>query len=192
MSKALSQGASPILAVPFDDIGSLIEKRARLEIDLIVLHAQTMGDQLPQDIAALRAADLKQPIILVTGDEAGDQMANVKNSLRLGASGHLSRQSTGIDLAISSFAFAHQGGTFAPINLLLADGPDTRKSLPVRQGEPSQERVMPEASLTGNAMSGRHPLVGSDGNTRRGAARVGAGRPALRLASSATGTEDKA
>lgn len=127
MTAALSYGNSPIIAIPFGDISMFIEKSHVIRADLIVLHSQRMDGQLPLDIAALRAADLKQPIILVTGDDPYDQLTNVRNSLRLGASGHLSTQSTGIELAISSFAFAHQGGTFAPINLLLADGMNTRR-----------------------------------------------------------------
>jgi hypothetical protein len=106
---------------PHESVAEFIGQAIMSDVDVVVLHAHSMSDHLPQDIAAVREAGFDQPIILVTEDDEADQRDAVKKSLRLGASGHLSTRSTGIDMAISSFAFAHEGGTFAAMSLLLAD-----------------------------------------------------------------------
>lgn len=121
MTVALSHGNSPLRTIPYDSLAALIATPEKQALDLIVLNTHDLGHSLPEDIAALRKAGFVQPIVVVSENEMAGQMASVVTSLRLGASGHLPVQSTGIDMAISSFIFAHEGGTFAPVELLLAE-----------------------------------------------------------------------
>ncbi|MCB8877646.1 hypothetical protein [Acidisoma silvae] len=183
MTAALSHRMSPIVAVPFKDAHSLVAIPDPSEIDLIVLHSLSMNDQLPLDIALLRDADFVQPIILVTGDEAGDHLGNVKSALRLGASGHLSTQTTGIDLAISSFAFAHQGGTFAPMTLMLADEAGAKRAVTPRIQAAVGARHSGPALTTVQGLAERKAHSERDGSTPN--------RSALRLASNSGVTEEK-
>jgi DNA-binding NarL/FixJ family response regulator len=134
MTTALSQGISPLRLTPYENAAAFIVSAMNDGVDLIVLTAHDHGRHLPEDIITLRAAAFHQPIVLVSPNEAADQMAAVAASLRLGASGHLPLQSTGIEMAISSFVFAHEGGTFAPLQLLLAGQVPPRRAAPPRRG----------------------------------------------------------
>jgi DNA-binding NarL/FixJ family response regulator len=141
MTAALSGGGSPISAIPYESFTDLIAELAVAEFDLVVLHAHNFGEHLPQQIAAIRRSGFEKPIILLTADEEPEQMAAIRSSLRLGASGHLSTRSTGIEMAITSFAFAHEGGTFAPLNLLLADEVQARRLSSGHSSGPRGKRV---------------------------------------------------
>jgi hypothetical protein len=130
MTMALSHGASPISAVPFASFADMIAQSIVTDVDLVVLHVHSLGDHLPWQIASLRKAGFGQPIVLVTEGDEADHIATVKHSLRLGASGHLSTRSTGLEMAITSLAFAYEGGTFAPLDLILSeDQGDQRASV---------------------------------------------------------------
>ena len=147
MTIALSQGGSPIAAMPYASFTDLIAKSTVGDVDLVVLHAHSLAELLPQQIAALRKAGFGQPLILVTDDDAADQMAAIRDSLRLGASGHLSTRSTSIDMAVTSFAFAQEGGTFAPLNLLLSEEQRGRTLPPARGGTARARRAAVASAL---------------------------------------------
>lgn len=139
MTAALSHGASPLHLTPYENAAEFIVSAKHEGVDLIVLTAHDMGLHLPDDIVSLRAAAFQQPIVLVSPNEGTGEMAAVATSLRLGASGHLPLHSTGIDMAISSFVFAHEGGTFAPLELLLAgQAAPRRAALPRRAATRSE------------------------------------------------------
>lgn len=157
ISTALSRGSTRISAAPFEDVAGFIARTATCDVDLVVLHGHSLGDHLPQDMTNLREAGFAQPVILVTEEEASERDA-VKQSLRLGASGHLSTRSTGIEMAISSFAFAHAGGTFAAMNLLLPDeqvvrdatalrAPRGRRRKPAVQAPPVEMAISPGGAV---------------------------------------------
>jgi len=166
MTIALSHADSPISATPFASFGDLLAQCAVADVDLIVLRSSSLDDHLPQQIASLRKAGFAQPIVLVTEDDEADQMAAVKHSLSLGASGHLSTRSTSIEMAITSFAFAFEGGTFAPLNLLLAeDQPERRKHTPrpsspgARDAYGGRGRLtLPALGPQSEAASAEHPV----------------------------------
>ncbi len=178
MSLALSQGPSPIVVTPFEYVTDFIAQPADARIDLIVLHAHTLSDQLPHDITALRRAGFQQPIVLVTQDGDAEQVMAVKQALRLGASGHLSTRSSSIEMAISSFAFAHEGGTFASMELLLTDEglaekPRSSRASGGRSRGPSarQARTEAAASVSGSSNDpeapGDRPRRGRDPHKAR-------------------------
>jgi len=144
MTMALSQGASPLRLTPYENAAAFIVSAKNEGVDLIVLTAHDLGLHLPGDIVTLRAAAFRQPIVLISPNEGSGEMAAVAASLRLGASGHLPLRSTGIDMAISSFVFAHEGGTFAPLELLLAGQVPARRPAPPRRGaRPESSDVKP-------------------------------------------------
>lgn len=160
MTAALSHGTSPLRLTPYETAAAFIVSAKKESVDLIVLTAHDLGLHLPEDIVTLRAAAFQQPIVLVSPNEGTGEMAAVATSLRLGASGHLPLHSTGIDMAISSFVFAHEGGTFAPLELLLAG------QAPVRRGVPPRRGMRPEASDAKPGRRGPRP--------RKSAGRLGA------------------
>jgi DNA-binding NarL/FixJ family response regulator len=171
MTAALSQGTSPIFATPYEYVSDLIAHSAEAKIDLVVLHAHSLSEQLPRDIATLRRAGLQQPIVLVTQDDEADQVAVVKHALRLGASGHLSSRSTGIEMAISSFAFAHEGGTFASMGLLLSEEPRAQKPASSRTSASRSRGQSGRATVTGADASAEGSPTDAEtpvGKTRRG------------------------
>jgi len=143
ISTALSRGSTRISAAPYEDVAGFIARTATSDVDLVVLHGHSLGDHLPEDMTNLREAGFAQPVILVTEHEAAERDA-VKQSLRLGASGHLSTRSTGIEMAISSFAFAHAGGTFAAMNLLLSDEQEAPDAVALRTPRPRRRKPVPQ------------------------------------------------
>jgi DNA-binding NarL/FixJ family response regulator len=168
MTIALSQANSPISLIPFASFADLLGRCAIADVDLVVLRANTLEDYLPQQIASLRKAGFPQPIVLVTEDDEADQIAAVKHSLSLGASGHLSTRSTSIEMAITSLAFAYEGGTFASLNLLLSeDSPERRKPAPRSSGRGAREtygarnRLNVPASAPQSEIAAEEPRVKS-------------------------------
>lgn len=150
MTAALSQNASPLRLTPHEEASEFIASASAHEMDLIVLTTQDPGPNLPKDVLALRAAGFRQPIVLVSPNDAAEELAAVAASLRLGACGHLPVHSTGIEMAISSLLFAYEGGSFAPLPLLLARtqagdgkpprrGPRPRRSPRLRTATPLKE-----------------------------------------------------
>lgn len=146
ITAALSQDTSPLRLTPYEQASSFIVSTTTHEVDLIVLTTHDLGCDLPQDVLALRSAGFRQPIVLVSPNEATEELEAVAASLRLGACGHLPLRSTGIGMAISSLLFAYEGGSFAPLQLLLAPVP-----VPVR-GTATQRRLT--RANTGNGKPG--------------------------------------
>lgn len=123
---ALSSGNSPISVTPYANVDELVTAVDRSEVDLVVIHDEDPERQLRKQISDLRKAEFDQPVILVTQGNFADQDAAFRNFYFAGASGFLSTQSTSIEMAISSFAFACEGGIFAPLSLLLSEASEAR------------------------------------------------------------------
>lgn len=148
ITTAISGSGSPISAIPYESFTDLVAELTVSDFDLVVLHADLFEDHLPQQIAAIRRSNFEKPIILLSADEDPGQMTVIRDSLRLGASGHLSTRTTGIEMAIASFAFAHEGGTFAPRNLLLSQDMAARRPPGARSAMKARSRQVAPSRQT--------------------------------------------
>jgi len=145
LTAAFGHGASPLAVTAFESPTDLLASATPDDFDLLVINAHGRVYQLPEDVSVLRIAAFIQPIVMVSAGSAPAEMAVLATALRQGASGHLPMQSTSIDMAISSFVFAREGGTFAPMALLLeeppAPEPRPRERRPRLRKSPPREAV---------------------------------------------------
>ncbi|WP_459674861.1 response regulator [Acidisoma sp. 7E03] len=154
MTAAFSQGGSPLSVTPFDSAERAIASSTPSEFDLLVINVHGRTAQLSSDVAALRNAAFDQPIVMVSASSAPAEMAALADALRQGASGHLPLQSTTVDMAISSFVFAREGGTFAPMALLLTEPPQPRPS--ARRARPRRAAARLPRTVTETSLDDEH------------------------------------
>ena len=89
--------------------------------DLIILYSHASYDLCLQEIAAIRSAFDRPPIIMLSDLEDSHQVNTIRGALRAGANGFISTRSTGLSMTLSAIRFVQAGGTFAPLEMLLSD-----------------------------------------------------------------------
>ncbi|MBW4024783.1 MAG: response regulator transcription factor [Proteobacteria bacterium] len=89
--------------------------------DLIILYSHASYDVCLQEIAAIRQAFDRAPLIMLSDLEDSHQVSTIRGALRAGANGFISTRSTGLSMTLSAIRFVQAGGTFAPLEMLLSD-----------------------------------------------------------------------
>lgn len=135
------EGLHPRLAMfPFETVQDCIDA-ARADLDLIIFysHANDASDAgSMQSVAALRQAFTDVPLVVLSDAENAQQPRTIRSTLKSGAHGFIATRTTGIPIAFAAIRFVKAGGTFAPLDLLLANRPDR---VPAPSEAPRQGRL---------------------------------------------------
>jgi DNA-binding NarL/FixJ family response regulator len=99
--------------------------------DLIIFYSHASYDVCLQEIAAIRQTLGAAPLIMLSDLEDSHQLNVIRGALRAGANGFISTRSTGLAMTLSAIRFVQAGGTFAPLEMLLADASAPPAAAPV-------------------------------------------------------------
>jgi len=118
--KVLWESEPKLTVHPFASVTQFLASEVG-EVDAIVLHAHGSYEICLQEIAKLRAAIQRTPVVILSDLEEHCQIDTIRNTLRAGASGFISTRTMGLGMTLSAIRFVQSGGTFAPLDLLLSD-----------------------------------------------------------------------
>jgi DNA-binding NarL/FixJ family response regulator len=138
--KALENLHPQLTIIPFVTVADCSAEQ-RTDLDLIVYyshHSQANGASdaaLVHNISALGQAFPAIPLVILSDADDTQQLKTFRDTLKSGAHGFIPTRTTGITIAIAALRLIKAGGTFAPMNLSLANRPDYVRTLPntVRQ-----------------------------------------------------------
>jgi DNA-binding NarL/FixJ family response regulator len=157
--KAIESLHPQLTIVPFATVGDCIAER-RADLDLIIYyshHSQANGASDPvltHNISGLGQAFPAIPLVVLSDADDAQRLKTFRDSLKNGAHGFIPTRTTGIPIAIAALRLIKAGGTFAPMDLMLANRPDYERALPdtVRQNPLTSRQMVVLAHLQrGNA-----------------------------------------
>ncbi len=109
----------------------IAQNRADLNLILYCTHASDGADvATAQEIAALRQAFGGIPLIVMSDAEDAHQPRTIRTTLRSGAHGFIPARTTGLAMTFAAMRFVAAGGTFAPLDPLLANRPERAPAVP--------------------------------------------------------------
>ena len=111
-------------------------KGATLDVIIYYSHATEASEAaMMHNIKVIRQAFDAVPLVVLSDADDAQQTDTVRGAMKSGAHGFIPTKTTGIPIALAAMRFARAGGTFAPLEILLANGPDSAPppSEPVRQ-----------------------------------------------------------
>jgi DNA-binding NarL/FixJ family response regulator len=127
------EGMLPRLVIlPFPSVEDCM-RAARTDLDLIMYYShanETSEAAAMQNVAALRQAFEPVPLIVLSDAEDAQQPKTIRSTLRSGAHGFIPTRTTGIPVTFAAIRFVKAGGTFAPLDVLLAQRPDRVAAAP--------------------------------------------------------------
>jgi DNA-binding NarL/FixJ family response regulator len=152
--KALESLHPQLTIVPFATVADCIAER-RQDLDLIIYYShqsQANGASdaaLTHNISALGEAFPDFPLVVMSDVDDAQQLKTFRDSLKSGAQGFIPTRTTGIPIAIAALRLIKAGGTFAPMDLMLANKPDYVRTLPdtVRQNPLTSRQMVVLAHL---------------------------------------------
>ena len=133
--KALENLYPQLTIVPFATVGGCIAEQ-RTDLDLIVYYShysQANGASdaaLTRNISALGQAFPDIPLVVLSDADDAQRLKTFRDTLKSGARGFIPTRTTGIPIAIAALRLIKEGGTFAPMDLMLANRPDYERALP--------------------------------------------------------------
>jgi DNA-binding NarL/FixJ family response regulator len=143
--KALENLHPQLTIVPFATVADCIAER-RTDLDLIIYyshHSQANGASdaaLTHHLSALGQAFPAIPLVVLSDADDAQRLKNFRDTLKSGAHGFIPTRTTGIPIAIAALRLIKAGGTFAPMDLMLANAnrtdderaqPDTVRQRPL-------------------------------------------------------------
>jgi DNA-binding NarL/FixJ family response regulator len=135
LMQALRSLQAGLSMVPFASVGDCLAS-AQIGLDLILYYSH--GDVscetlVPQHIKELRQAFGSTPIIVLSDGRTALQPRHIRNALNSGARGFIPTSITEMSAAVAAIRFVKDGGTFAPLDVLL-----TQRMPPVEAAEGTQ------------------------------------------------------
>jgi DNA-binding NarL/FixJ family response regulator len=153
--KALENLHPQLTIFPFSAVADCIAER-RTDLDLIIYyshHSQSNGASdtaLPHHLSALGQAFPAIPLVVLSDADDADRLEIFRDALKSGAQGFIPTRTTGIPIAIAALRLIKAGGTFAPMDLMLANNrPNCVRALPdkVRQNPLTSRQMVVLAHL---------------------------------------------
>jgi DNA-binding NarL/FixJ family response regulator len=108
---------------------------ARNDLDLILysLHGSDAGDAtVAQAVTAVCQAFPNSPVIVFSDADAMEQSRIMRATLKSGARGFVPTQTATLSITLAAIRLVNAGGTFVPVDLLLAPRPDHAPGRPNR------------------------------------------------------------
>jgi DNA-binding NarL/FixJ family response regulator len=121
LMQALGSLYPELSMVPFASVGDCLSS-APIGLGLILYcsHDEVSCETLvPQQIKELRQAFSDTPIIVLSDARTALQPRHIRNALKSGARGFIPTSITGMAAAVAAIRFVRDGGTFAPLDVLL-------------------------------------------------------------------------
>jgi DNA-binding NarL/FixJ family response regulator len=152
--KALENLQPQLTIVPFATVADCITER-RTDLDLIIYYshhsqANSASDtSLPHHLSALGKAFPTIPLVVLSDADDAQRLKTFRDTLKGGAHGFIPTRTTGIPIVIAALRLIKAGGTFAPMDLMLANKPDFERTLPdtVRQNPLTSRQMVVLAHL---------------------------------------------
>jgi len=152
--KALENLHPQLTIIPFVTVADCSAEQ-RTDLDLIVYyshHSQANGASdaaLVHNISALGQAFPAIPLVVLSDADDAQRIKTFRDTLKSGAHGFIPTRTTGIPITIAALRFNKAGGTFAPMDLILADRPDHERALTdtVRQNPLTSRQMVVLAHL---------------------------------------------
>ena len=152
--KALENLQPQLTIVPFATVADCIGER-RTNLDLIIYyshHSQANGASdaaLPHHLSALGKAFPTIPLVVLSDADDAQRLKTFRDTLKSGAHGFIPTRTTGIPIVIAALRLIKAGGTFAPMDLMLANKADFERTLPdtVRQNPLTSRQMVVLAHL---------------------------------------------
>ena len=119
--QALRTMHSELSIVPFASVADCIgAEPVGLHLILYYSHGESSSEMLVlQHVKELRGAFDGTPIIVLSDARTALQPRNIRNALNSGAQGFIPTSITEMSAAVAAIRFVKDGGTFAPLDLLL-------------------------------------------------------------------------
>jgi DNA-binding NarL/FixJ family response regulator len=105
---------------------------ARTDLDVIIYYShgtETSADTVAQAVTTICQPFRSVPLIVLSDEEDARQLKTVRATLKNGARGFIPTRSTGLSMTFAAIRLVKAGGTFVPIDLLLAN-PSERPAAP--------------------------------------------------------------
>ncbi len=119
------QNQQPALSVSVFSSADEYIRAARQPFEMILYytHSHDMSDAATrQFVTKMQRHAQNIPLILVSGAENAEQPDTIRGTLRSGVRGYIPARTAGVAMTLAVLRFVRAGGTFAPLDLLLADG----------------------------------------------------------------------
>jgi len=135
-----------LLITPFDSVSACLQAD-RMDPDVILYctHDDGLSEQRTlQCVADLREKFASTPVVVLSDSKAALQPRSIRNALKCGARGFIPTLNTQVPAVLAALRFVKEGGTFAPLDLLLPGkaGHAADKTLPTDELTARQKAVM--------------------------------------------------
>jgi DNA-binding NarL/FixJ family response regulator len=124
LTQALRTLHPELSIVPFGSVADCIGAGTTgLHLILYYSHSESSSEMLVlQHVKELRQAFADTPIMVLSDARTALQPRNIRNALNSGAQGFIPTSVTEMSAAVAAIRFVKDGGTFAPLDLLLTQG----------------------------------------------------------------------
>jgi len=124
LTQALRTLHQELSIVPFGSVADCIGAGTTgLHLILYYSHSESSSEMLVlQHVKELRQAFADTPIMVLSDARTALQPRNIRNALNSGAQGFIPTSVTEMSAAVAAIRFVKDGGTFAPLDLLLTQG----------------------------------------------------------------------
>ena len=125
IGRALRTLHANITLLPFMTISECVRASSpELELLLYYSHDDGLFETVAiQQIRTLRETFRDTPIVVMSDARSALQPRNIRNALTSGAQGFIPTVTTELPAVLAAIRFVRDGGTFAPLNLLLPNRP---------------------------------------------------------------------
>jgi len=123
LANAIEKHDSSIELFQFPSIHHLISEDCS-GLDLVIYHPHSRDSSdevIACDVSTTHRALPDLPIVVLSDVEEADQPKTIRSTLNSGARGFIPTRTTGIPIVVAAIRFVKAGGTFAPIDQLLAN-----------------------------------------------------------------------
>lgn len=121
LSMALQATHPDLLIVPFDSVSACLQTDRR-DFDAILYCAhddRSSEHQMLHCVAELKQAFAVTPVVVLSDSQAALQPQSIRNALKCGVRGFIPTINTRVPSVLAAIRFITDGGTFAPLDLLL-------------------------------------------------------------------------
>lgn len=137
-----------LLITPFDSVAACL-RTDRTDIDLVLYCSHDDGlseHRTLQHVADLRQKFAPTPVVVLSDAQAALQPRSIRNALKSGARGFIPTLNTQVPAVLAALRFIKDGGTFAPLDLLLpgkaAHATSKAEAVPTDDLTPRQKAVL--------------------------------------------------